>query len=103
MESIATWLDRDVKVGYAKFAAAFDAVGIEDTSDLTDMNAKLMEELEQELVARDAKSMHIVKIKKALEAIVELAEPIVAPASATRATTAPALGVLVRVRGFHFV
>ena len=77
-ESIREWLDNEVKAGYgAKFASAFEEVGVEDKSDLHDMDAALVAELERELSAADAKSLHIAKIKKAIEAIV-------APASATR-------------------
>ena len=46
-ESVREWLDAEVKAGYgAKFASAFEEVGIEDTSDLQDMDDELMEELE---------------------------------------------------------
>ena len=78
-ESIREWLDNEVKAGYgAKFASAFEEVGVEDKSDLHDMDDELMKTLEAELQAVDAKPMHLTKIRKAIEAIV-------APASATRA------------------
>ena len=42
-ESIREWLDAEVKAGYgAKFASAFEEVGIEDKSDLQDMDDELM-------------------------------------------------------------
>ena len=69
-ESIRDWLDNAVKAGYAaKFASAFDEVGIEDTSDLQDMDDELMEELERVLAAADAKTMHVKKIKAAIGAV----------------------------------
>ena len=69
-ESVREWLDAEVKAGYgAKFASAFEEVGIEDTSDLQDMDDELMEELERELTAADAKSMHLKKIKAAIAAV----------------------------------
>ena len=70
-ESIREWLDADVKAGYgAKFASAFEEVGFEDTSDLQDMDDELMANLEQELVAADAKAVHLKKIKAAINAVV---------------------------------
>ena len=78
-DSIREWLDSDVKAGYgAKFASAFEEVGIEDVSDLHDVDDEAMAALERELEAADAKLIHIKKIKKAIEGIV-------APAAATRA------------------
>ena len=78
-ESIREWLDDEVKSGYgAKFASAFEEVGIEDKSDLHEMDSDLMKTLEAELEHIDAKPMHLARIKKSIEAIV-------APASATRA------------------
>ena len=51
-ESIREWLDAEVKPGYgAKFASAFEGVGIEDKSDLHDLNDEAMAELERELAA----------------------------------------------------
>ena len=51
-ESIREWLDDDVKAGYgAKFASAFEECGIEDKSDLHDVEATVMVELERELSA----------------------------------------------------
>ena len=41
-ESIRAWLDQAVKAGYgAKFASAFEALGIEDMSDLCDIECVL--------------------------------------------------------------
>ncbi len=77
-ESIREWLD-EVKSGFgAKFASAFEEVGIEDKSDLHDLDEEAMAALELELQAVDAKIIHLKKIKKAIEAIV-------APASSARA------------------
>ena len=78
-ESVREWLDAEVKAGYgAKFASAFEEVGIEDTSDLQDMDDELMSTLDQELLAAGAKPMHVKKIKAAIEGVA-------GHASATRA------------------
>ena len=70
-ESIREWLDNEVKAGYgAKFASAFEEVGVEDKSDLHDMDDGLMKTLEAELQVVDAKPMHLTKIRKATPALV---------------------------------
>ena len=75
-ESIREWLD-EVKSGFgAKFASAFEEVGIEDKSDLHDLDEEAMAALELELQAVDAKIIHLKKIKKAIEAIVASRVPL---------------------------
>ena len=77
-ESIREWLDGEVKVGFgAKFATAFEEVGLEDKSDLHELTAAALDELIRELVAAGAKTIHLARIHKAIEAIA-------APATAVR-------------------
>ena len=68
-EGIREWLDR-IKPGFgARFGSAFDEVGIEDESDLKDMDGELLESLETELKTAGAKAMQLKKIRAAVEAI----------------------------------
>lgn len=77
--SIREWLDEEVKAGYgAKFASAFEEVGIEDKSDLHHSDEAIVLELEGELRDAGAKSLHLKLIKEAIEVII-------APMAETRA------------------
>ena len=76
-DTIREWLDTKVKNGYGgRFGPAFQACGIEDGSDLTNMNAELMEELTALLKAAGAKTMHLSNITNGID---ELKEPVLRP------------------------
>ena len=64
--SVSDWLER-VKKGYGRFAVAFEALGIEDTNDIHNIDRTIFEQVETLL--RDgcgAKSMHLKNIHIAL-------------------------------------
>ena len=67
-EDIRSWLD-SLKQGWAaRFAAAFEAVGVEDTSDLIGFGGQAAAELMKELSEHGAKSLHVQRIMAAIEA-----------------------------------
>ena len=66
---VRDWLD-SLKAGFgARFAAAFEEIGVEDVSDLADMDDELQATLEAELRKAGAKAMQLKKIRTALDAI----------------------------------
>ena len=65
--SINTWLD-SIKAGWSdRFGHAFQQIGVDDVSDLPDVDDKLKAELKEELVKDGAKSMHLKKIFEAVD------------------------------------
>ena len=71
MDGVRDWLD-SLKAGFgARFSAAFEEIGVEDISDLTDMDDELQTMLEAELRKAGAKAMQLKKIRTALGAIYE--------------------------------
>ena len=68
-ESIREWLDEEVKPGFgAKFASAFEETGLDDKSDLHDLDDELMATLGASSCCRCARSSQ--KDQKAIEAII---------------------------------
>lgn len=66
-KSIREWLDADVKQSYgAKFSAAFESVGVETMSDLDYLDGALTAELDMELRAAGAKSLHLKLLNQAI-------------------------------------
>ena len=60
------WLEQ-IKQGYGRFTAGFEALGIEDTSDIVKVNLPIFTEVEMVLRREcEAKSMHIKNIRLAL-------------------------------------
>ena len=67
-EDIRSWLD-GIKQGWAaRFASAFEAVGVEDTSDLVGFGGQAAVELMKELSEHGAKSLHVQRITDAIAA-----------------------------------
>ena len=69
--SIRSWLD-SLKAGWAaRFAAAFEEVGVEDCVDLGDLDEELQAQLEDELKKAGAKGVQLKKIKEAISSVVQ--------------------------------
>ena len=66
MAGMHAWLER-IKPGYGhRFAAAFDAIGVEDTEDFVNFDEELYALLEVELRRCGAKSMQLRYIQRAM-------------------------------------
>ena len=84
--SVREWLD-NIKSGWsARFAAAFEELGIEDVIDLPEIDAAVRKLLEGELTSAGAKVLHVKKIMR----MVDLHA---GPVSAARAKLAAAQAV----------
>jgi len=87
-ESVRVWLDQEVKAGYgAKYASAFEEMGIHDKSDLLRMDDEIMAELEHELKSAGAKMLQLKDIKGAVEAVVGIRTKLAAALTNERRTS----------------
>jgi len=88
--SVHQWLER-IKQGYGRFNVAFEALGVEDTADISNVDHAIFAQIETLLrEACEAKSMHIKNIRLALQdAGCILSGPAVAAASAPAPSSAP--------------
>ena len=88
--SVHQWLER-IKQGYGRFNVAFEALGVEDTADISNVDHAIFAQIETLLrEACDAKSMHIKNIRLALQdAGCILSGPAVAAASAPAPSSVP--------------
>ncbi len=67
--SVHDWLE-NVKPGYGRFVAAFDALGIEDSLDVAQVDQRCYEEIERVLTDEcGAKPMHLRNIRLALQGL----------------------------------
>ena len=65
-DDIRAWLD-GIKQGWAaRFASAFEAVGVEDACDLVGLSDDVAAELMKELSAHGAKALHVQRINDAI-------------------------------------
>ena len=65
--SVHDWLER-VKRGYGRFAVAFEALGVEDTGDVANIDRAIFAQIEGMLrEGCSAKSMHLKNIRLALQ------------------------------------
>ena len=70
MTSIADWLDASVKKGYGvKFEQCFEAIGMEDSGDIADLEESSLAALESRLLEAGALPFHLAKIKTAISAM----------------------------------
>ena len=83
-ESIRAWLDAHVKAGFGeRFAPAFEALGIEDASDVSMVDDEMLTVLEARLTSEHgAKVMHLRRLRQAMvTAGADVREAVVTPSS----------------------
>ena len=68
--SVREWLDTVIKPGFgARFASAFEEIGVEEVVDLLDVDEEAQAELEEALKNAGAKTIQLKQIRKAVSAV----------------------------------